>query len=150
MLKKTVNYEDFDGNQRTEVLHFNLTQTELVEMAMDLPDGMSETIGDDPNKVDQDAAARKLIEKLGGKGIFEFIKTLLLKSYGIKSEDGRRIVKSKEISEEFSQTLAFDIILMELMSDDVKAAEFVNGIIPANVVGKMAASGNKPVALPVK
>ena len=33
MLKKTVNYEDFDGNKRTEDLYFNLTKLEATEFA---------------------------------------------------------------------------------------------------------------------
>ena len=98
MIKKTAKYVDFDGNERTEDCYFNLTQTELVEMAMDLPDGFSDSFGNDPSKIDQDAAAIKLIDTLGNKGILEFIKTLVLKAYGIKSADGRRFEKSEEIS----------------------------------------------------
>ena len=141
MIKRTVTYEDFDGNQRTEELHFNLTQVELTEMAMDLPEGFMETLDGDPNKVDHAAAAGRLAEALGGKGILEFIKNLLLKSYGIKSADGRRFEKSEELSKEFSQTLAFDTILMELMQDDIKAAEFVNGVIPSKLADKLPANG---------
>lgn len=150
MLKKTVNYFDFDGNERTEDLYFNLTQTELVEMAMELPDGVSSSIGNDPSKIDEKAAAMKLMETLGNKGVLEFIKNLLLKSYGIKSEDGRRFEKSDEISREFSQTLAFDTILMELMSNDVEAANFVNNIIPSKIVDKINAPNGTVQALPVK
>lgn len=141
MIKRTVTYEDFDGNMRTEELHFNLTQVELTEMAMDLPDGFLNSVNGDPNSVDGPAAAAKLAESLGGKGILEFIKNLLLKSYGIKSEDGRRFQKSEELSKEFSQTLAFDAMLMELMQDDIKAAEFVNGVIPAKLAEKLPANG---------
>lgn len=137
MLKKVVNYEDFDGNNVTEELYFNMTQTELVEMSMDLPDGITNAIGDGEN-VDQEVAAAKVIEALGGKGIFAFVKQLLLKSYGRKTANGRGFEKSEELTKEFSQSLAFDTIFMELMSDDVKAAEFVNNIIPASVLNKTA------------
>lgn len=140
MIKRTVTYEDFDGNQRTEELHFNLTQVELTEMAMDLPEGFLNSV-EDPSKVDGNAAAAKLAESLGGKGIFDFIKKLVLKSYGIKSEDGRRFQKSEELSNEFAQTLAFDAMIMELMQDDQVAAEFVNGVIPAKLADKLPANG---------
>lgn len=149
MLKKTVTYEDFNGNSRTEELRFNLTQTELVELAMELPDGVSDAVGDDPSKVDQETAARKLMETLGGKGVFEFIKKLLLKSYGVMSADGRRFDKSEELTKEFSQTLAFDTIMMDLMSDDIAAAEFVNGVIPSKVADKIGKVSNI-TALPNK
>ncbi len=136
MIKKTVNYADFDGNARTEVLYFNLTKTELIEIAMDLPDGLSDSIGNDPNKIDEKAAISKVMESLGSKGILDFIKKLVLKSYGIKSPDGRRFEKSEEISKEFSQTLAFDSVIMELMTGDQAAVNFMNGLIPADVLTK--------------
>lgn len=150
MLKKTVQYTDFDGNERTEELYFNLTQTELVEMAMELPDGITDSVGSDPAKIDENAAAVKLMEALGNKGVLSFIKNLLLKSYGIKSEDGRRFEKSEKISTEFSQTLAFDTILMDLMSNDVEAANFVNNVIPSKLVDKINNGKNNTPALPVK
>ena len=150
MIKKTITYTDYNGNERTEDLYFNLTQTELVEMAMELPDGVTDSVGNDPSKIDEKAAAMKLMETLGNKGVLEFIKNLLLKSYGIKSEDGRRFEKSEQISREFSQTLAFDAILMELMSNDVEAAKFVNNIIPAKLVDKINVPNANIQALPTK
>ena len=142
MIKKTVNYLDFDGNERTEVLYFNLTKTELVEIAMDLPDGLSETVGNDPTKIDETTAVSKVLESLGNKGVLEFIKKLVLKSYGIKSPDGRRFEKSEEISREFSQTLAFDNVIMELMSGDQAAVNFMNNLIPSDLINKAALPTN--------
>lgn len=139
MIKKVVTYFDFDNNERTETLYFNLTQTELVDMAMDLPDSVSEQIGPNPTEADADKLAMTMVDSLGKKGIVDFIKQLVLKAYGIKSEDGRRFIKSKEITEEFSQTLAYDAILMELLSNDTAASDFVNSVIPAKVIEKMPA-----------
>lgn len=137
MLKKTVNYTDFDGNQRTEDLYFNLTQSELMEIAMELPEEFRDIVGDDPTKVDEKLAATQLVEKLGGKGIYHFLKNLLIKSYGIKSADGRKFEKSDAIANDFSHTVAFDTLFMGLLSDDIAAAEFVNNVIPGNVAKNM-------------
>lgn len=137
MIKKTVTYFDFDENERTETLYFNLTQTELVDMALDLPDSVSEQIGPNPTEADADKLAMAMVESLGKKGVVDFIKQLVLKAYGVKSEDGRRFVKSKEITEEFSQTLAYDAVLMELLSNDKAASDFVNSVIPTKVIEKM-------------
>ena len=129
MLKKKITYTDFNGNERTEDHYFNLTKTELTEIALGLPDGIDESEITEANE----QAAMTIIDKLGKDGVFKFIKELILKSYGIKSSDGKRFQKSEEISKEFSETLAFDQFFMELMTDDVKAAEFVNSIIPKDV-----------------
>ena len=137
MLKKTITYFDFDDNERTETLYFNLNQSELVEFATDLPTEISGVITGDTSKFNQEEVAANLVQSIGNKGIIDFIKKLLLKSYGIKSEDGRRFIKSEEISNEFSQTIAFDTIFMELMSNDTAASDFVNGIIPAKVIENM-------------
>lgn len=136
MLTKTVKYKDFDGNERIENLQFHLSKVELIEMSLDLPDGVSEAIGNDPNNIDETAAMR-ILETLGGKGVLDFIKKLLLKSYGIKSADGRSFEKSEELSRKFSQTLAFDELVMELMSNEELAANFVNSVIPADTADKM-------------
>lgn len=138
MLKETITYKDFDGNERTEDHFFNLTQSELMEVALELPDGLSEELPTSDTGITNEQAAAKIIEKLGGNGVFKFVKELMLKAYGIKSSDGRRFEKSEKISTEFSQTLAFDAMFMKLMSDDVAAANFVNAIIPTEVVNKIA------------
>lgn len=141
MLKKTVTYVDFNEKNQVEDCFFNLTKTELLEMAMDLPEGVSESVGNDPEKMDEDKAVAKLMESLGNKGILNFIKELVLKSYGVKSEDGRRFMKvdenGKPLSIEFSQTMAFEAIMEEFMTNDLAASEFVNGIIPSSIADKM-------------
>ncbi len=41
MLKKTITYEDFDGNQVTEDHFFHLSKADLVEMEVSQKGGMS-------------------------------------------------------------------------------------------------------------
>lgn len=140
MIKKTVSYPDFDGNTRTEDLYFNLTKFEATEFALDLPDEITEEVKKDHIDPNNTEAVANILSKLGGKGIIEFIKKLVLKSYGIKSEDGRRFEKSEKLSEEFSQTMAFDTLMMELLTDDEEASRFINGVIPAELAANV---GNK-------
>ena len=133
MLKKTVNYEDFDGNQRTEDLYFNLTKLEATEFALDLPDEITDEVAKEGASAANMEAATRIVQKLGGKGIIDYIRKLVLKSYGIKSEDGKRFIKSEEISTEFSQTMAFDNLMMELLTDDNAASNFIAAIIPSDL-----------------
>ena len=133
MLKKTVNYEDFDGNKRTEDLYFNLTKLEATEFALDLPDEITDEVAKEGASAANMEAATRIVQKLGGKGIIDYIRKLVLKSYGIKSEDGKRFIKSEEISTEFSQTMAFDNLMMELLTDDNAASNFITAIIPSDL-----------------
>ena len=138
MIKRTITYTDFNGNSRTEDMYFNMTKSELVAFSFTLPDEMKSEIGNEENFNVEETGA-KLAEKMGNSGIFNFVKDLVFKSYGIKSEDGRRFIKSDELSTEFTQTIAYDEFLMDLFSDDRKTTDFINGIIPADIADKMAA-----------
>lgn len=136
MLKKTVTYTDFDGNSRTEDLYFNMTRNELLSFSFGMPD-IGIDANTDPNKIDVKEAGKKLVEKMGSSGIVDFIKDLVFKAYGVKSEDGRRFIKSEALSTEFTQTLAYDEFIMELFEDDKKASEFINAVIPAEMKKQM-------------
>lgn len=117
MLKKTMTYTDYDGNQRTEDFYFNLSKAEVAEMEMSTAGGLDKMIN-------------RIIAEQDGKRIIELFKDLVLKAYGKKSDDGKRFIKTKELSEEFSQTEAYSDLFMELATDAEAAAAFVNGIVP--------------------
>lgn len=119
MLKKTVTYIDYNGNERTEDFYFNLSKAEVTEMELSVNGGLSKML---ENIVASNDAAQ----------IIATFKDIVLKAYGEKSPDGKRFIKSKELSEAFSQTEAYSEIFMELALDDKAAADFVNGIIPTN------------------
>ena len=141
MLTKTITYVDFNENERTETAYFNLLKNEALDIAFDLPDDVTSSIDRDLDDVTEKAASR-LVEKLGNKGIKGFIENLIRKSYGVKSEDGRRFIKDEKLTKEFMQTPAYDEIFMELMTDDVAAANFVTGVLPA----ELAANASKIMA----
>lgn len=131
MLKKTIKYVDCNEIEREEDFYFNLTEAELMEMEYGTTGGFSEMI-------------KKIIAAQDIPTIMKIFKELLLKSYGEKSPDGKRFIKSEEISTAFSQTEAFSKLFMELATDGVKAADFVNGIIPKSVSSQKAiAAANK-------
>lgn len=141
MYKKTITYNDFDGNQRIEDKYFNLTKTELIEFALELPDNVSDSIKSDPGEMDEKQAVNKIMSSFNSKSIFKFIKDLILKSYGERRDEGRTFAKfdvdGRPLSLAFSQTMAFEAIMDEFMSDDIAAANFVNTVIPANIADKM-------------
>lgn len=117
MLKKTVKYIDYDGNERSEDLYFNLTKAEVMEMELGTTGGMQKML-------------EKIVAAQDSKQIISVFKDILLKSYGEKSPDGRRFIKSQEITDAFSQTEAYSDLFMELATDAGAASEFINGIVP--------------------
>lgn len=119
MLKKTVTYTDYNGTERTEDFYFNLSKAEIVEMEMGITGGLIEMI-------------HKVIAAQDTPNIVKLFKDFILKAYGEKSPDGKRFIKSKELSAAFSQTEAYSEIFMELSTDADAASNFVNGIIETN------------------
>ena len=117
MLKKTITYTDYNGNERTEDFYFNLSRAEITKMELGTTGGLSEMI-------------QNVVKSKDVPSIIKIFEDLVLRSYGQKSADGRKFMKSKEITDDFAQTEAYSMIFMELALDDIKASEFVNGIVP--------------------
>lgn len=117
MLKKKITYTDYNGVERSEDFYFNLSKAELMEMEMGTAGGFAEMI-------------QRIVDAHDAASIIKVFKELVLKAYGEKSADGKRFVKSPELSEAFSQTEAYSILFMELATDADAAANFVNGIMP--------------------
>lgn len=120
MLKKTITYTDYDGNERVEDFYFNFTKTELAEMEVSYDGGLLKTV----ERITQERDYKKLV------GIF---KELILKSYGTKSLDGKRFIKDDDLREAFSQTQAFDVLFMELATNAESAVSFIKGILPPDL-----------------
>lgn len=117
MLKKSITYTNYNGIECTEDFYFNLTKAEIMEMEMSTSGGLAEMI-------------TRIVAAQDAPAIIKIFKELILKAYGEKSPDGKRFVKSDEISAAFSQTEAYSQLFMELATDADAAAKFVNGIIP--------------------
>lgn len=117
MLTKKITYEDFDGNKITESFQFHLTKSELMKMELSESGGMYSTL-------------EKMVNENNTPKLVEYFDMFIKKSYGKKSEDGKRFIKSKELTDEFTQSLAYDELVVELLSNPDEAVAFFQGIIP--------------------
>lgn len=130
MLKETMTYADYNGVTRTEDFYFNLSNAEITEMEMTTEGGLADRI-------------QKIVAAQDLPAIIKVFKDLILKAYGEKSDDGKRFVKSEEISTAFSQTEAYSQLFMNLATDEDAAARFVNGIVPNMPNTSVSAGGAK-------
>ncbi len=135
MLKKTIEFEDYNGLQITEDFYFNLTKAELVELQMSSKDGFAETL-------------QKIIASSDGQQIIDHFKKIILMAYGVKSDDGRRFVKTQELRDEFSQTEAYSTLFIELATSSDAAAAFINGVIPTGMAQEAQEAQENVVELP--
>lgn len=119
MLKKTITYKDFDGNERTEDYMFNLSKAECMEMELSTNGGMENLI-------------KRIISEQDNEKIVKIFKDIILKAYGVKSPDGKYFRKSPEISADFASTEAYSVLFMELATDADAAAKFISAVLPPN------------------
>lgn len=130
MLKKRIKYEDYNGETREEDFYFNLSKAELTEMMFSVEGGLE-------NKI------RKIIDAKNTPELIKLVKDIIIKSYGEKSADGKRFIKSKELTEAFMQTEAYSELYIELATNDIAAADFIFGILPTSISDQLNKDGVK-------
>lgn len=123
MYKIHEKYEDYNGVEREEDFYFNLTTTELMKMEYGTEGGLAE-------KIKKINAAKDTIQIMNT--FEEFLKI----SYGQKSDDGKRFIKSPELLKEFMETPAYSQIYMRLGTDEKAAVDFINHVVPANILAQ--------------
>jgi hypothetical protein len=120
MFVKEITYTDFNGNERKEKFYFNLTRAEVAKLEMSTTGGLAEQI-------------QRIIDAQDQPSLIQVFEDIIQKSYGVKTPDGRGFLKRPEDLESFMATEAYSILFMELATDDKAGAEFINGIVPANM-----------------
>ena len=118
MFKDTVTYEDYNGVTRKEDLYFNINESEMILLDNKTPGGLHKKLEVVANTMDN-------------VQIMDYFMMLIKEAYGVKSDDGKRFVKSEEITNEFLQSEAFNVFFMKLINDeDGLVDRFIAGILP--------------------
>ena len=126
MVKKSITYTElFTDEVKTEDFYFHLSKADLIEMEMSHKGGLHEYL-------------QRIVASEDGKAIITEFKDLILTSYGVQSEDGRRFIKTPELRDEFLSSEAYSSLFMELCTNAEAAADFVNGIVPAGLEEEVA------------
>lgn len=130
MIKKTITYTDYNGNERTEEFYFNLRKDEITKMELSTKGGLAEMI-------------QRIVAAQDTPAIIEVFEDLIKRSYGVKTPDGRGFMKRPEDLEAFMSTEAYSELFMELATDADAAAKFVNGVVPADMAKQAALNAAK-------
>lgn len=117
MLKKTITYTDYNGNECTEDFYFHLNKAELIEMEASENGGYGDML-------------KKMVEEQNIPLMMKIMKTLIIKSVGIKSEDGKHFKKPASYVEDFEYSEAYSVLFTELCTDAEAATAFISGILP--------------------
>lgn len=136
MYKITETYTDYDDNQRTEDFYFNYSEAELADLQFSVSGGLAGMID-------------KIIKTNDMPKLVELFRELIQEAYGEKSNDGRRFMKSPELTKEFTETVAYSQIYMRLATDSKAAQEFINKVVPKSMKDKMQ-QANQQNVVPMK
>lgn len=116
MLKKTIKYIDYNGTERVEDKYFNLNKVELAEWDIEENGGLASKL-------------QAMVEAKDMPEVYRTFKKVLKKSYGVKSEDGRRFIKNDELWTEFEQSEAYNELITSLLTGgEEQMMEFINGL----------------------
>lgn len=129
MIKKNIEYTDYNGIKRNEDYYFNLNKAEIMEMELTTTGGLSEMI-------------QKIVNTQDTPALIKIFKEIILKAYGEKSADGKAFVKIDEegrpLYRKFAQTEAYSVLFMELSTNAEAASAFINGVIPSDMSNEEA------------
>lgn len=124
MLKKTMHYTDYNGNEQKKDLYFHLSRMEVVRIQADL---------DLLKNEEMDSYAIRLAESGDLSKMLQFIDLIVQRSYGVRSADGVNFDKSPETLQALLASPIYDTLIEDLLLVDGSVQEFAKGI---GVLGK--------------
>lgn len=135
MIEKKIKFTDFLGNDKEVTYHFNISKSELAKLEMKVEGGFQSFI-------------KKIMETESIPVIADQFNKIIKLSYGEISPDGSSFMKTDpvrgDLGDWFEQTAAYDVLFMELITEDGAASSFIEGVIPSDVLEsvKNEAAGN--------
>jgi len=130
MIKETVQYTDYNDVNRTEVLYFNINQSELMDN-LDLRDQLEKI------QASLEGPERELTTD-EVQQILNLVKRMMRLAYGVRSEDGLTFDKDEDgenkIWKRFKNSAVYDAFLMSLFKNPEKAFQFLVSVMPKDLM----------------
>lgn len=117
MIRKAIQYTDYEGNQATRICYFHLNKFEWLELEAYTKGGFVVNL-------------QSSIETQNVKKTIDLLKKIILRAYGEKDPETGAFEKDDDRAIRFSKTEAFSELFCELAYDEEKSKEFFFGLIP--------------------
>jgi hypothetical protein len=124
MFTDKITYQNFNGEEETEEFFFHLSASDIARIEL-MHQGLGKT-----GMIDE---LNRIIKKQNGAEIIAAFEGFVKDSYGIKSDDGRRFIKTDEVYQEFRSSGAYDVFFLKLVTDAEFGAKFINGLLPEDL-----------------
>ena len=103
MYKEKITFKNFNDEEVTDTLRFNLSEMELLDLAKDDPTFSA-------------AYLKALMDDGDSFEMFRFVRKILALSFGKLSDDGNEFMKSPEIMERFLHSAVYDALISKIAS----------------------------------
>lgn len=133
MWKFTAHYENFNGEERTKELRFNLSASDIRKLQFSKEGGI-------------DKYYQKLVEENDTAKLYQAFEDLIKLSYGVISDDGESFIKTEEEYQKFYNSPAYDAFMDYILTSENGAAKFVTGIMPKKYMDKINSPEGKQLA----
>lgn len=120
MIKKLINFTNYDGKPTSQMCYFHLNKFEWLELETYTKGGLVENL-------------ESALETGNMKKVIDLLKKILLRSYGEKNPETGVFEKDDDRAIRFSRTEAFSELFYELAYDEIKSRDFFLGLIPPEV-----------------
>lgn len=118
MYKHEITYTDYNGEERTKTLYFNLNAAELAKMEANASGGLETYL-------------KGIIEARDNAAIWNILEKIVLTAYGEKRPDGSFAKENGKLAEKFIETKAYPDFMVWLFENNTEnATKFLKQIIP--------------------
>lgn len=130
MFKKTMKFDDLDGNEVTQTFYFNYNKKEIAELLefKQLEEKMKLL------KTPVEESGLSQVEN--NQQAYDIFQDLILDAYGEKGTDNVTFVKNDELREYWRSHVAFVELIFEFLENPLLAAQFFENCLPAKVVAQ--------------
>lgn len=129
MIKKTLEYKNYNGDKVVGDFYFNIDESELIMMNWAERGGL-------------DKYYERIIHEEDNRKILQAFRELVDISYGVRSVDGKDFDKSPEHLRKFKSSGAYNQLLLEIFTQDSAgensfASQFANGLLPNDLIERV-------------
>ncbi len=141
MFKKSMTFDDLEGNEVTQVFYFNYNKMEIAEL---LEFGCIQKYAD-PNRtytplekqleiLTLSPEETGLTEAENTRRAYEIFQDLILDAYGVKEADNVTFTKNAALREGWANHVAFVELIFEFIANPQLAATFIESCLPSKMV----------------
>lgn len=130
MFKKTMKFDNLDGEEVTQTFYFNYNKKEIAELLE------FERLEEKLKLLTTPVEESGLTQQENNQQAYDIFQDLILNAYGEKGADNVTFVKNERTKEYWKSHVAFVEMIFEFLENTALAAEFIEKCLPSKMVQK--------------